>query len=550
MKRFLSGLLAAVLLLTCLPAIPLVARAYTEGIYTYTTVSSGVKITAVQDGLTYHLTVPETLGGKKVTEIGDSAFRYCDFRAVTLPNTVRTIGDEAFVGCTNMKSITLPTSLTTLGESAFEDCTGLTSVTIPEGITRLEYTTFRRCSALKSATVPKSVTYMASNVFSGCNALESLTIPFVGIGRSAGSSSQTQFLGYLFGSLTYGGSCTYQDYVNADSGVEYFYCVPTSLKSITITDTNYIPDCAFVNCTALDEIIVCDKVKEVGYHAVYNTGFYNNHPDGVVYLGKVACGYKGTVENPVEIKEGTVAIGEYAFYQNTELKQITLPNSVKTIGEYAFRGCTGLESCDLGGGLREIRSCAFYECKKLPSIQFPDTLTTIGAHAFYNCTSLEEVVIPMSDTTMENWAFALSGVKSVVLSPNVYSIAAYAFYSCSRLEQVYVPQYVYTYGYDCFSKCPALSKVYYVGTRLDRVDHMTSVSGNIDFFNASWHYGACSGAHRYSSDCDPTCNSCGWERRVSQAHTYTNACDNYCDDCYDYRATQHVYTDDCDTECN
>ena len=394
---------------------------------------------------------------------------------------------------------------------------------------------------------------MADNIFSGCNALESLSIPFVGAGRVSGrvsDSSHLLLLGYLFGISSYGGNCTYQNYVNPNTGSELRYCVPISLKSVAVTDTTFIPDNAFVNCTYLTDITVCDQVRNVGYHAVYNTGFFNNHPDGVVYLGKVACGYKGTPTDVVEIKEGTVAIGDYAFFQNTELKNIVLPDTVKIIGEYAFRGCTGLESCTLGEGLQEIRSCGFYECKKLQKIELPHTLTTIGGHTFYNCTSLEGVEIPPSVTTMENWAFALSGVKSVVLSPNVYSIAAYAFYSCSRLEQVYVPRYVYNYGYDSFSKCAALSEVFYVGSLSDRRDHMTSASGNTDFFNASWHYGVCSGTHSYSADCDPTCNSCGWERRVSQAHTYTNACDNYCDDCYDYRATQHVYTDDCDTECN
>ena len=142
-----------------------------------------------------------------VTWIGNSAFVYCSalesfygkfasednrcliidgvlnsfapagLTSYTIPNSVTSIGEEAFWGCYALTSITIPNSVTSIGYSAFEYCSSLTSVTIPNSVTEIGNSAFYNCSALTSVTIPNSVTSIGDSAFSGCHALTSITIP-------------------------------------------------------------------------------------------------------------------------------------------------------------------------------------------------------------------------------------------------------------------------------------------------------------------------------------------------------------------------------------
>ena len=123
-----------------------------------------------------------------VTSIGDATFCGCSgLTSVTIPNSVTTIGGAAFFKCSGLTSVTIPNSVTSIGDRAFEECTGLTSVTIPNSVTSIGNRTFYGCSGLTSVTIPNSVTSIGSSAFSGCSSLTSMTIPnsVTSIGGSA-----------------------------------------------------------------------------------------------------------------------------------------------------------------------------------------------------------------------------------------------------------------------------------------------------------------------------------------------------------------------------
>ncbi len=118
------------------------------------------------------ITIPDS-----VTSIGNSAFSNCtSLTSITIPDNVTSIGNFAFLSCTSLISITIPDRVTSIGDWAFQDCTSLTSITIPEMASIGNYA-FRRCTSLTSITITDGVTSIGNSAFSGCKSLTSITIP-------------------------------------------------------------------------------------------------------------------------------------------------------------------------------------------------------------------------------------------------------------------------------------------------------------------------------------------------------------------------------------
>ena len=138
-----------------------------------------------------------------VTRMGDATFRNCiSLTRVEIPNSVTRIGLNAFFGCSSLTSIKIPESVTSIGDSAFYNCGSLASVDIPDSVTSIGWYAFQNCSSLTSVEIPDSVTSIGKSVFQNCSSLTSVEIP----------DSVTWIVDYAFNgcssltSVYYGGS--------------------------------------------------------------------------------------------------------------------------------------------------------------------------------------------------------------------------------------------------------------------------------------------------------------------------------------------------------
>ena len=173
---------------------------------------------------------------------------------------VSNIGNNAFDGyntdCKNITSIAIPDSVTSIGDEAFYDCTSLTSVTIGNGVTSIGYEAFRSCESLTSVTIPDSVTSIGSGAFEYCTSLTSVTI-----GNGITSIGKNAF--YYCKSLT---SVTIGDSVTSIGNYAFYYC--SSLTSVTIPDSvTSIGKNAFYYCKSLTSVTIGDSVTSIGDYA-------------------------------------------------------------------------------------------------------------------------------------------------------------------------------------------------------------------------------------------------------------------------------------------
>ena len=269
-----------------------------------------------------------------VTSIGDNAFFGCTgLTSITIPHSVTSIGGYVFYGCTGLKSITIPNSATSIGESAFYGCTGLTSITIPNSVTSIGYYAFEGCTGLKSVILSNGVMCIGYHMFYDCTSLTSVTIP----------------------------------------------------NSVTSIDEG-----AFCWCDDLANVTIPENVTSIGSSAFYGTTWYYNQPQGLVYAGKVAYKYKGTMPSNTSIvlQNGTKVIADYSFSDCIGLTSITIPNGVTIIGDYAFCGCDGLTSVTIPDSVTSIGDLAFCWCDGLTSVTIPNSVTSIGDTAFSGNTEL------------------------------------------------------------------------------------------------------------------------------------------------------------------
>ena len=358
-----------------------------------------------------------------VTSIGEGAFSGCSgMISVSIPNSVISIGSSAFQNCSGLTSIEIPNSMTSIGSSAFSGCSSLTTVSIPNSVTSIESSIFSGCKGMTSVIIPNSVTSIGDYAFSGCSGLTSITIPnsLTSIGNSAFSNCSGLTSVIIPNSVTSIGSstlygCSGLKSITIPNSVttigSYTFGNCSGLTSITIPNSvTAIGRCAFYGCSNLTSIMIPNSVTNIDENAFSYTGWYNNQPDGILYLENCLIDYKGDKPSgELVIRDGTRLLANNVFSWCSDLKSVIIPNSVTTIGSGTFKGCSGLTSVNIPNSVTVIGWEVFSLCSNLTSITIPNSVTAIGSDAFYYCSGITSIKIPNSVTSMGRNPFIGTG---------------------------------------------------------------------------------------------------------------------------------------------
>lgn len=424
-----------------------------------------------------------------------------DTRNFEIPNSVKTIHNGAFLGCTNLLSVKIPNSVTSIEMEAFQNCSALTSITIPNSVTSIEANMFNNCHALTSVIIPNSITYIGSGAFYQCISLSSIELP-----NSVTSIEMGAFLNCS--ALT---SITIPNSVTKIGLAAFFNC--TNLKSVSIPNTiKTIENRAFKECPNIEEIYynadnlittsddlfssyikptlyirpsALDKIKETTPWNLFSnikvidfskfrldTNDFSMPVNDTATLKVIKGGdvseLSWTSSNPEvatvdsngtvrTLSSGTATITVSAIDNNSNttlsatctIKVYSLQysfddsNYTASVIDFSANNLVDVvipeyvENNERQYKVTSIGNYAFSNNRNLKSIKLPNTISTIGIMAFRRCINLTSITIPNSVISIENFAFE----------------------NCYNLSTVEIPNSVVQIGVSIFFNCTKLSSI-------------------------------------------------------------------------------------------
>ncbi len=394
--------------------------------------------------------------GPNVQYLPGRIFEGCSFTGeLTLPNSLVTIGEKAFNGCSGFTGdLIIPDNVTTIGGNAFNGCTGFTGdLTIGDAVETIGEYAFANCSGLTGAlTIGESF-----NHFEGT------------WGKAFDNCSNLTVLNY--------------NAINATLGGGYWLNNCTSLTTLNIgPNVQVIPENAFLGLNFSNDIVIPNAVTTIEYHAFHNCDSITSITigEGVTTLASWAiedCDNLAVVNyNAVNCNVGNTSVGRtWLGNSNPSLTTLNIGEHVQSIFKGAFRDRPFTNNLVLPNSLESIGEEAFYHCTGFTgSLVIPNSVTSIGKNAFYQCTGFTgDLVIGDGVTTIEEKTFyQCSGFTgTLTLGSSIETIGREAFKECSGFTgDLTIPDSVTTLGWCCFYGCSGFDGALTVGESVTTID--------------------------------------------------------------------------------
>ena len=445
-----------------------------------------------------------------VTSIADYAFSDCAaMTSATIPESIKTIGFQAFYNCPALESISIPEGVEEIEDWAFGDCRALKEVTVPGTVKSIGKQAFKNCKALESITLSYGLESIGEYAFQSCPSLTSVTIP----GSVKTLASHMFFYGTGLTELTLGEGVTElgQNCIRGCGDLTKV-SIPSSVRRIDWT--------AFADCVSLSDVYYAGTEEQWaqidGSKDALNLNRAEIHceaempeptptpepepvsdPDPITAsdyeLGEIvdqgSCGDNLTWtldENGLLLISGTGDMEMYLMHQfsyfapesyerittytqelqrhwsayGDRIETLIVESGVTSVGEFAFNGLPALKEVRISGSVKTIGFSAFSDCGSLEILRIPNGTERIEEEAFHQCAALRSVTIPGSVKTVGKRAFADCGaLEAVQLNDGVEKLEEYAFGYCHSLREVTIPGSMKTVGANAFFSCRGLRSV-------------------------------------------------------------------------------------------
>ena len=468
----------------------------------------------IRDGVLYGIgtcTDKEIVVPYGVTEVAKDAFQGASIKGILLPDTLKSIGNDAFKNCQSMAVIHFPNGLEFIGERAFQNCKALVAIVLPNSVKMLGAHSFQNCQLLGAIyyygveedweKVEKGKDW---NKGAGKHAVTYKGVVIAPDGPNPDHESQGLAFELNEDGQSYSvvgiGTCTDTDVV-----------IPSKYKGLPVTAIKegafseclqmhsiYIPDsvtivevAAFIACSSLESVRFSTNTKVIDMYAFCGSGIIElNLPNDVETIDEFAfsqcyslkkvsigTGLKnagwGMFAETTSIEEVYIAsdVPVGIFGRQVNLKKVTVAEGVSSIGDSAFQQCYALESVTLPNSLKHIGKLAFSDCDSLTQISIPSGIESVGVNAFGGCNALEfnEYKNALYLGNPESPYVVLMKIKSpditsCEIADSCRVIYQIAFWACNKIEShIIIPEGVVSIGRGAFFGCSS-PKIYIPST--------------------------------------------------------------------------------------
>ena len=401
-----------------------------------------------------------------VKEIGTNAFtNNADLTRVVLEEGIEIIGDEAFKECRNLEAIELPESLVSIGASAFQDCNKLNNVKIPSKVEEIKGLTFYVCSNLTNITLPENLERIEDSAFLNCSSLSNIYIPKNVIieGTPFGGCTNLVNIEISEGNTKYSYS--------QDSGmlidIENNNIIFISSAVLNNTTTFSIPDgitnfnTNINSYTNITTIIIPSSLEIMGNANVFPssisdvqiTGGNNKHfavENGCLYNGnKTELIMCFTKDTEVDIADTTETVKDFAFWQATNIENVVFDGNITKLGGQIFWYSTNkIKSIYIGAGVTDIDPIFKYA-------NYYGTVTVDEMNTKYSSENNE--IYNKDKTELIGIYHDIQG--SYTVKPSVTKIGNMAFHAKWNMTEVILPEGLKEIG-SSFQYCTRLTEIY------------------------------------------------------------------------------------------